>query len=161
MNKFLIFFLIIFFLNPFINFLCFVFSYCLYIKYKNLTKETKISAYLYAPIAKKLVFNTPFYYDCDFYDLYNLHNVINTLSSTSSFYLAKTFLFFSPMYWINLIIFFPKKILEKLHLPQGAFSIKIFSLLWWVSAPLFTPLAESIREKIILFLSNILNHLIN
>lgn len=64
-------------------------------------------------------------------------------------YRSRIFETFSPIYWINLIIFLPKNLFNYLGVKSESIIIKILQCIWWF----ITPVLLLFREKII-------NHLI-
>jgi len=61
---------------------------------------------------------------------------------------------FSPIYWIELVIFMPKNIFTYLGLGGDSFFLKLFQLLWWIGAPA----AIICRDKLYVWITAILAH---
>lgn len=62
---------------------------------------------------------------------------------------------FSPRYWIELILFFPKHLIQYLGLNSNAISTKILQLLWWA----LTPIALLFRDQLTLWITDIINQI--
>lgn len=59
----------------------------------------------------------------------------------------------NPFYWINLIVFAPKKLLEYLNLNSDKISFKLlnisFTIIWWIVVILFTFFKQDLKVMII------------
>lgn len=63
----------------------------------------------------------------------------------TSVFLSRIIECFNPFYWIELIIYLPKSIVNYLGFSSNKLFTKVLQLIWWI----FTPLFLIFREKII------------
>lgn len=68
-------------------------------------------------------------------------------------YRTRIFETFSPIYWINCLIFLPKKSFGYLGLSQESIIIKVLQCFWWIS----TPIIIAFRTKITDYVLSLLN----
>ena len=55
---------------------------------------------------------------------------------------------FSPLYWINCIIYLPRKILEYMGLDAGSIICKIAQIIYWAATPLLVAFRDNIYQYI-------------
>ena len=56
---------------------------------------------------------------------------------------------FSPIFWINCILFLPRTVLEYLGISGESLIAKLLQLVYWVAAPLFALLRDEIHQFIL------------
>ena len=75
-----------------------------------------------------------------------------SLSAAKGIFKSRIFEAFSPLYWINCILFLPRNILTYLGLDADGIMSKILQLLYWITTPLIVAFRDSIYEYIATFL---------
>ncbi len=52
---------------------------------------------------------------------------------------------FSPLYWINTVIYLPQKILQYIGLPSETWIGRILNAIWWISVAIYTVNKEMLK----------------
>lgn len=61
----------------------------------------------------------------------------------------------SPLYWINCILFLPRKIYEYIGIDAGKISCKLLQLIYWILTPLLIALRADLYQYIAKFFSQL------
>lgn len=56
---------------------------------------------------------------------------------------------FSPLYWIQIVVFLPRKICEFFEIPDKCMSAKVLQLIYWIAAPLLLAFRNELYQFII------------
>lgn len=83
--------------------------------------------------------------------------VMESLLEAKGNYLSKFINSFNPFYWIRIIIFIPKYLFSYLGLKEESIIIKIFQIIYWVIAVVFTFLIAIFPEEIKNFIFSIIH----
>lgn len=81
--------------------------------------------------------------------------MINCFSKAYGTYRARIFESFSPLYWINSIIFLPKKLLEYIGLSGESIFVKIAQVIYWIATPSLIFFRNDIYNYIAALISNV------
>lgn len=84
-------------------------------------------------------------------------NAMDCLLEAKGNYWSRFINSFNPFYWLRLIIFIPKYIFSYLGLKEESALIKIFQLIYWLLAVIFTSLLSVFPEEIKNFIFSILH----
>ncbi len=75
-----------------------------------------------------------------------MHNCFAKAKGTFKHRIVETF---SPIFWINCVIFLPRNILEYLGLKGDSIFVKLFQLLYWVVTPFLVAFRDDVYQYII------------
>ncbi len=84
-------------------------------------------------------------------------SVMNCLLEAKGNYWSKFINSFNPFYWLRIIIFIPKYIFSYLGIKEESIVLKIFQLIYWLLAVIFTFLITVFPDEIKNFIFSILN----
>lgn len=83
--------------------------------------------------------------------------VMDSLLEAKGNYLSKFLNSFNPFYWLRIIIFIPKYIFEYLGLKEENIIIKIFQIIYWILAVIFTFFTAVFPKEIKKFIFSIIH----
>lgn len=78
----------------------------------------------------------------------NVAGMLHCFSQAEGAYRAKILECFSPLYWIECVIFLPSKILDYIGIKADSIFPKLIQLLYWIGAPLLLLFRTELYEHI-------------
>ncbi|MDO5785886.1 MAG: hypothetical protein Q4P20_12575 [Eubacteriales bacterium] len=77
-----------------------------------------------------------------------MHNCFSKAKGTFRHRIVETF---SPLFWINCVIFLPRRILEYLGIKGDSILVKLFQLVYWIVTPFLVAFRDEVYQHVISF----------
>lgn len=78
-------------------------------------------------------------------------NMLSCFASARGAYKSRIIENFSPIFWVNCVLFLPRSILAYLGVSTNSFFSKIFQLIYWLATPLLVLFRDNLYELILAF----------
>ena len=78
-------------------------------------------------------------------------NMLRCFAEARGVFKHRLFEAFSPLYWVNCIIFLPRRILEYLGIKGDSIAVRILQLLYWFATPPLLVFRDRINEWVLEF----------